>query len=144
MDEQIDISGIESITDLPTRFQNVTYRGKRIPGVAQASDLSLGANCQLYAFEFLKEFGKEIPDFRSSDLWEDTQCTLVVEYDFKPLDIFLYHYQPESYGAHVGVYLNHHRILHLSKKNGLPKIEIHEDLIQQDAYKYFIGAKRVI
>ncbi|MEL7530821.1 MAG: hydrolase [Bacteroidota bacterium] len=133
----------ESIINIPARFQAVVYRASRIPGVANAADLSLGANCQLYAYQILASKGYELPDFRSSELWEDETFTLKVHQDFRPLDIMLYHRRPESFGAHLGLYWGEGRVLHLSKSNGRPKLELHSTLLQEEKYAYFIGAKRL-
>lgn len=46
---------------IPARFFNVSYVSRRIPGVDSPSDLSLGANCQLFAYELLRHFGQKIP-----------------------------------------------------------------------------------
>ncbi len=132
-----------SILSLPARFQSVAYRASRIPGVSNAADLSLGANCQLYAYQLLASMGYQLPDFRSSELWEDEIFTFRVRDDFQPLDLMLYHRKSEAYGAHVGLYWGEGQVLHLSKANGTPKLEAHEALIQQEKYACFVGAKRL-
>lgn len=134
----------ESILNISVRFQAVAYHASRIPGVENAADLSLGANCQLYAYQILASKGYEIPDFRSSELWEDETFTLKVYQDFLPLDIMLYHRKQESFGAHVGLYWGEGRVLHLSKSNGRPKLELHSSLLEQEKYACFIGAKRLM
>lgn len=120
------------------------YKGARIPGVENQQDLTLGANCQVYAYELLKEFGKEIPPLRSSDLWEDTIHTEKITKDFMLFDIMLYHYKTEAFGAHVGLYMGEGKVLHLSKGNDVPMIEMHESMLTQEKYIHFIGAKRII
>jgi hypothetical protein len=57
-------------TLLPIRYDQQKY-----PGAPGVSGVSGGANCQQYAYEFLRAFGYQIPDFRSSDLGEDTAHT---------------------------------------------------------------------
>lgn len=106
------------------------------------SDLTLGANCQVFAYNLLRHFGKNPPSLRSSELWEDIEFTEVVE-SFEPLDIMLYNETADAYGAHVGVYVGEGTVFHLSKENGTPKYEKHTDLLQQPKYQFFIGAKRV-
>ena len=128
---------------LPVGFESVHYVSSRIPGVASASDMSLGANCQLYAYQILKQHGLVLPDFRSSELWADTTYTEQVE-QFLPLDIVLLNTVYESYGAHVGLFWGQDWVLHLSKQNGRPKIERLTDLLGQKAYRCLVGAKRVI
>lgn len=128
---------------IPQVYYQVHYNSKRIPGVKQQENLSLGANCQVFAYAVLKYFGKSLPDFRSSELWDDDIFTLSVD-KFWPLDIMLYHSVPKAYGAHVGLYLGDGKVLHLSRANRIPKIETHEQLVAQEKYQFFIGAKRVL
>ncbi len=125
-------------------FREVKYKRSRIPGVERQKDLWLGANCQVYAYEFLKEFNRIIPNFRSKELWEDHIYTKKIEKDFLEFDIMLYNIKNESFGAHIGLYLGENKVLHLSKDNKTPMIESHESLLSQEKYRYFIGAKRVI
>lgn len=129
---------------IPPQFRKIEYQASRIPGLVDQPDLSLGANCQLYAYELLLFFGLKIPRFRSSELWTDTQYTRKVNDSFQPLDIMMYHRKPQAFGAHVAIYWGNGLVLHLSKDNGIPKIEKHELLLQQEKYTNFIGAKRVI
>jgi len=75
-----------------------------------------GANCQLYAYEFVRAFGYKLPDFRSSSLWKDTAHTGFVKRP-KPFDLVLVHKVPDPWGAHVAVYLGRGLVLHLSKKS---------------------------
>jgi len=96
----------------------------------------------LFAYELLRHFGKTLPPFRSSELWADKQYTLVVAQP-DALDLMLYHSKPQAYGAHIGVYVGDGIIYHLSLSNGTPKFERHVDLLKQEKYRYFIGAKRV-
>jgi hypothetical protein len=58
--------------EIPRRFQQVRYDHERYPGAPRVSGVVGGANCQQYAYEFLRAFGYAIPDFRSSNLWADT------------------------------------------------------------------------
>jgi hypothetical protein len=95
------------------------------------------AKCQL-----LRYFGKRIPDFRSSDLWEDVDFTLEVS-SFERLDLLLYNSTPRSWGAHVAVFLGEHRIIHLSRELVRPVIWTHEQFLGTSKYRYFIGAKRI-
>ena len=128
--------------DIPKRFLAVKYNGDRFPGVPCASDLTGGANCQVFAYELLRHFGKTIPDFRSSELWEDESFTHEVT-SFEPLDLLLYNKEQQAWGAHIGVFIGDDSIIHLSKRIGLPAIWKHKDFATQQQYKYFIGAKRV-
>ncbi len=132
----------QNIIKIPKKFENVLYKTSRIPGVENESDLTKGANCQLFIYNILRYFGKEIPPFRSSELWTDTKFTNIVT-TFKPLDIMLYNKTTDAYGAHIGLYIGEGKVFHLSKENGTPKYEKHSSLLKQQKYKFFIGAKRV-
>ena len=127
---------------IPEQFKHVQYNSSRIPGVENQEDLSLGANCQVFAYAFLRYHGIQIPNFRSSNLWEDNVYTEKVS-QFRKFDLMLYHKHPNSFGAHVGVFIGNDQVFHLSKSNGVPKIELHHSLMQQEKYQCFIGAKRV-
>jgi hypothetical protein len=129
---------------IPERFKNIKYKSSRIPGVKDQENLLLGANCQVYIYEFLKEFKKNIPNFRSSELWDDIIYTQKIEGDYLPFDIMLYNSKKEAYGAHVGLYIGNGNILHLSKGNEVPKVEMHKAMLVQKKYNCFIGAKRLL
>ncbi len=86
--------------DIPDRFKNVRYVSSRIPGCKDDSDLMSGANCQVFAYNLLRDFGLNPPNYRSSELWDDSELSEVVT-EFKPLDIMMYNDSTDSYGAHV-------------------------------------------
>ncbi|WP_413701270.1 hypothetical protein ACLKMH_06160 [Psychromonas sp. KJ10-10] len=133
---------MEIFLKIPEKFHNVKYVASRIPGVPNESDMSLGANCQVFAYNLLRALGLNPPTLRSSELWSESEFTTTVD-DFKELDIMLYNKSQESYGAHLGIYVGHGIVYHLSKDNGIPKFEKHLDLLKQSKYSRFIGAKRV-
>lgn len=128
---------------IPNRFFEVKYISARIPGCENQSVLSLGANCQVFAYELLREYGLDVPNDRSSELWADESYSQKVS-AVEPLDIMLYNNQPEAYGAHVGVYIGNGEVIHLSLENGVPKIEGHKEILRNPKYRFFIGAKRII
>ena len=127
---------------IPDKFFEVRYLGSRIPGVDNPSDFSLGANCQLFAYELLKENGLEVPNLRSSDLWEDVIYTETVDI-IKPLDLMLYNRNDDPFGAHVGVYIGDGNIIHLSFLNKTAAIIQHKSMHENKKYSIFIGAKRI-
>lgn len=129
------------VIELPKEFLDVKYVGRRVPGCPNPSDLSLGANCQLFAYQLLRHFGVAVPDWRSSELWEDEAHTLEVK-SFNALDLMLYHREASAWGAHVGVCLGGNRVVHLSKAVGRPVIWEHEAFATHERYAHFIGAKR--
>ena len=128
--------------EVPPHFLDVSYNGDCYPGAPGVSGIAHGANCQQFAYELLRHFGKHVPDFRSSDLWEDVGFTLEVS-SFEPLDLLLYNSRPQSWGAHVAVYLGEGRIIHLSKELVRPVFWTHEQFLATARYRHFIGAKRV-
>ena len=134
---------MKQVFKIPERFTDIRYNTQRIPGVEKQSDLSLGANCQVYAYELLRHYGKSPPLLRSSELWSDEQFTQKVS-DYEFLDLMLYNNTLDAYGAHVGVYINDGLVLHLSKEIGCPAIQKHEALLLNKKYTYSIGVKRVL
>jgi len=132
--------------EIPEYFFEVTYKASHYPGSAKTNGLEGGANCQVFAYEFLGYFGLEIPDFRSSELWEDTTFTKKIQNveDLEPLDILLWNKKEKVWGAHVGVYIGENSVIHLSKQNVYPKIQTLEEVSENPLYKVFIGAKRFL
>jgi hypothetical protein len=94
----------QSPIEIPKRFCKVRYDGKHYPGAPGVRGLMGGANCQHYAYEFVRAFGYAIPDLRSSGLWVDIAHTATVERP-EPLDLVPLNGKPDPWGAHVGVYL---------------------------------------
>jgi murein DD-endopeptidase / murein LD-carboxypeptidase len=140
LDPRLDLS--RSPIKIPERFHKVLYDEKRYPGAPGVRGVTEGANCQQYAYEFVRAFGFTIPDLRSSDLWADTAHTHVAKRP-KPFDLLLVHDAPISWGAHVGVYLGKGLILHLSKKLGVPAIEPVQSMMCRVEYRHLIGFKRI-
>lgn len=131
------------ISLLPDDFWIVPYNGANYPGAVGVSGLNGGANCQQYAYSILRYFGFVVPDFRSSDLWDDKNYTKKCDVN-TPLSLVLLNDNKDSYGSHVGLYLENGEVLHLSKKNNFPKIEKLYDLQKLEEYKYLIGSKKLI
>lgn len=119
----------------------VRYDGDRHPQSAEFEP-NKGANCQLFAYAVLKHFGVNMPPYRSSELWEDTENTIVVQ-SFEPLDLLLFNDNDTSRGAHIAVYVGDDQVLHLSKDVGAPEICRVSELLQRPKYRHLIGAKRV-
>ncbi len=90
----------------------------------------------MYAYEFLRYHGLEVPNFRSSELWEDQKFTCV-SMNLKPLDLILLNSAEQAWGAHVVIYLGQQLILHLSKENKLPKVEYLGDLQKNPKYRCY-------
>ena len=140
-DQRLDLA--RSPIKIPERFQRVLYNGKRYPGASGIWGVEGGANCQRYAYEFVRAFGYTLPDFRSSGLWADTAHTQLSKRP-KPFDLVLVHQVPDPWGAHVGVYLGHGLVLHLSKKIGEPAIESLQSMMRRAQYRYLLGFKRIL
>lgn len=130
--------------EIPDSFFKIRYNGANYPGASGYNGLASGeANCQVFAYEILRFFKLDIPNFRSSELWDDQTYTQVVS-QLKPLDILLWNKTSEAWGAHVGLYLGDNQAIHLSKPIGSPVVWPLEKFLEQPVYKVFIGAKRII
>ena len=129
---------------IPKRFLQVTYNPKHFPGASGTNGIEGGANCQQFAYELLRHYGKSLPNFRSSELWEDDKYTQKVEAPFEPLDLLLWHKHADPFGAHVGVYIGEEQAIHLASYLKKPVVWHLNRFPQEDRYKIFIGAKRVI
>jgi hypothetical protein len=140
-DPRSDLS--RSAIRIPERFQKVVYDPKRYPGAPGVRGVEGVANCQQYAYEFVRAFGFTIPDFRSSDLWADTAHTHLSDRP-KAFDLVLVHNAPIGWGATRGVYLGDGFILHLSKKIGAPAIESVQSMMRRAEYRYLLGFKRIL
>ena len=143
MDAERPLQFSKSPIEIPEHFHRVRYDGKCYPGALGVRGLTVGANCQHYAYEFVRAFGYTIPNLRSSGLWVDTAHTVTVEQP-EPFDLVLLNGKPDAWGAHVGVYLGKCLVLHLSKKIGVPSIESLESLMQRPKYRCLIGFKRIL
>jgi len=137
----LDLS--RSSIPVPDRFRDVRYNGGHFPGAPAVDGVEGGANCQQYAYSILRHYGFDLPDLRSSELWEDTEHT-VVTHRMQPFDLVLLHSNPDSWGAHVGLCVGPNLVLHLSKRLDAPAIETLDDLQQRDEYRHLIGFKRVL
>jgi lipoprotein Spr len=134
---------LESPLPVPPRFHGTAYNGAHYPGAPGVNGLEGGANCQQFAYELIRHYGCVIPDFRSSELWADTEHTCVAEV-LEPLDLVLFHSKPEAWGAHVGVYLGGGLAVHLSKQAGVPAVWPLADFALRPEYACYIGAKRAL
>jgi hypothetical protein len=135
---------MERVLTVPKDLARIRYDGARIPETIGASDVTNGANCQLYAYAFLARHGKLVPPFRSSELWADRVQTVLVRNELEPLDLLLYHSHPQPWGAHLAVYLGGERAVHLCKEVGRPVVWELPRFLQRSRYACFIGAKRVL
>ena len=136
-------TGPFQLVNIPPYFWDIPYEAAQYPGCPVQRDIRQGANCQRFAYELLDHFGKGLPPFRSSELWEDNTFTEMVEEEWEPLDLLLWNNKADAFGAHVGVYIGRNRVIHLSKSVGFPEIKEVVSFKEIPAYRIFIGAKRV-
>ncbi len=128
---------------IPRKFLRVQYNGACYPGAPNLRGLAQGANCQHFAYELLRHFGRAVPDLRSSDLWNDTHYTRRVV-RLRPLDLLLFNRTRRAWGAHVAVYLGRGRAIHLSKQVGTPIVWTLEEFAEHERYQVYLGTKRLI
>ena len=128
--------------DIPASFWSVRYNSERVP-TDKPLDLSEGSNCQLFAYALLAHFGKTLPPFRSSDLWNDTSFTSMAAAPYDPLDLLLFNPTPDAWGAHVAVSLGGDRAIHLSQRVGKPIVWTLARFADEDDYRLLLGGKRV-
>jgi hypothetical protein len=128
---------------IPEKFYSVKYNYDRYPGVEDQANFSQGANCQVFSYELLAINGVRAPNLRSSNLWEDSEYTIKVEGDIKPLDLLLFNRISDPYGAHMAVSLGGEDLIHLAMHNEVAEISTINELCKLDKYKVFLGAIRV-
>jgi hypothetical protein len=126
---------------VPAYFYDVHYDGSRYPGTP--GSLKEGANCQKFAYELVRHYGRFVPDFRSSELWDDTKFTSF-SYISEPLDLVLFNKNSKPWGAHVGVYLGANLVIHLAKEICVPAIWKLDEFAKRPQYACYIGVKRAL
>jgi cell wall-associated NlpC family hydrolase len=129
---------------LPPWIWATPYVGRRFPGsrsVTERPGLAHGANCQLFAYEVLRYFAVDLPDWRSSELWADSGRTERV-HPPRPLDLVLFNAEGNAWGAHVGLVLGKSRILHLCAEVGRPAVWSLQEFAARERYRTLLGFKR--
>jgi hypothetical protein len=101
-----------------------------------------GSNCQRFAYGVLTLFGLECPSLRSSELWEDTVGTFVVDLP-QPLDLAFFNNDRNSFAAHIGLWMAEDEVLHLSREVGRPTVWTLGEFQMRPNYRMHIGSKRV-
>ncbi|MCQ4209690.1 hydrolase [Streptomyces longispororuber] len=133
------------LSRLPAALRDVRYDGARFPGAAVVAGLpgvAAGANCQLYAYEVLRHFGRRPADLRSSELWEDAEHSVRVPSP-EPLDLLLFSADGDAYGAHVGLWAGEDAVLHLCAEVGRPAVWGLAEFAARRRYRVLVGIKRV-
>lgn len=131
------------VPDIPDRFWKIPYDIAHDRDSATLMGIETGANCQNFAYELLRHFGRQVPYFRSSNLWDDTEYTIVVS-EYQPLDLLLFNRTPNAWGAHVAVYVGHDRAIHLSRRVGFAAVWPLGQFAAHPEYRVLLGGKRVL
>lgn len=127
---------------LPDWLFEVTYDYTRIPGQILTEE-NPRANCQLFAYTVLEALGRPVPPHRSSELWEDTETLDTITDSPQMLDLVLYAPTEDPYGAHVGIWVDEYRILHLCAEEKRPTIWSSTLFATRKRYAVRLGWKRV-
>ncbi len=127
----------------PTWLWAVPYDGGAHPGSLRMPPMKDGANCQRFAYAVLEQFGRTLPPFRSSELWDDATITEAVADAPAPLDLVLVNESPAAWGAHVAILMARDQLLHLSVEVGRPAVWSWADFAARPRYRCIVGAKRV-
>ena len=127
---------------VPEWMMKVKYNGRIIPKEANQNIIVTGANCQVFAYQLLRQHDLIVPNYRSSELWADEEYSRTILDDFQPLDILFFHKKEAAYGAHLAVYVGENRAIHLAKNLGYPVIWTLETFLEQPKYSFLLGGKR--
>jgi lipoprotein Spr len=131
------------VSQIPKRFWDIRFDPDHDVDAQILKGIDESPNCQNFAYEILRHFGRTIPNFRSSNLWEDTDHTVVVS-DYQPLDLLLFNRTQMAWGAHVALCVGEGDAIHLSKKFSAPVVWPIERFTEQVEYRVLIGAKRTL
>ncbi|WP_458151472.1 NlpC/P60 family protein [Bradyrhizobium sp. UFLA05-109] len=134
---------IDIVPDIPERFWRIRYDTAHDPNSLTLPDIESGANCQNFAYELLRHFGRHVPKLRSSNLWEDTAYTISVN-EYRPLDLLLFNKSQGAWGAHVAVYVGNDRAIHLSRSVGVAALWSLAQFAHCPEYRVLVGAKRAL
>jgi hypothetical protein len=88
-------------------------------------------------------FGLNCPSLRSSELWEDTVGTFVVDSPL-PLDLVFFNKDRNPFGAHLGLLMAEDEVLHLCRDVGRPTVWALDEFQRRPSYRVLIGSKRVL
>ena len=128
--------------EIPDWLMQINYNGKIIPNGTNQDIATTGANCQVFTYHLLRSHQLIVPEYRSSELWSDTEFSELITENYHPLDILFFHKVNEAYGAHLAVYLGNNQAIHLSKKIGKPVVWDMETFFEYPRYRFLLGGKR--
>jgi lipoprotein Spr len=131
------------VSAIPQRFWDIRFDPDHDPDTPILKSIDESPNCQNFAYEILRHFGRTIPSFRSSNLWEDTDHTIVVS-DHQPLDLLLFNRTQKAWGAHVALCVGEGEAIHLSKKLSAPVVWPIARFAEKPEYRVLVGAKRTL
>ena len=131
------------VSAIPQHFWDVRYDQNHDPDTPELKSIDESPNCQNFAYEILRHFGRTIPNFRSSNLWEDTQHTTVVS-EYQPLDLLLFNRTEKPWGTHVALCVGDGEAIHLSKILSAPVVWPIAQFAERPEYRVLIGAKRTL
>jgi hypothetical protein len=94
-------------------------------------------------FYLRRPFGRQVPYFRSSNLWDDTEHTITVD-QYQPLDLLLFSPTHNAWGAHVAVHVGNDRAIHLSRRVGLAAVWPLAQFAEYPQYRVLLGGKRAL
>jgi|GEM_PF-4240842 len=126
----------------PEGVWSVPYNSLAGPSGGAPDSWLDGSNCQRYAYGVLNLFGVNCPPLRSSNLWEETNVTKIVDSP-EPLDLVFFGADLNPYGAHIGVWMAPDEVLHLCKELALPASWSMAEFAKRSRYRNVIGIKRI-
>lgn len=129
------------LPDIPDRFWRIPYDTAHDRDSPTLKGMEAGANCQNFAYELLRHFGRYVPNLRSSNLWDDAEYTTVAD-EYEPLDLLLFNRARNAWGAHVAVYVGGDQAIHLSRRIGFAAVWSIGQFTARPEYRVLIGAKR--
>lgn len=131
------------IPDIPDRFWKIPYDTAHDRDSPTLMRIETGANCQNFAYELLRHFGRHVPNLRSSNLSVDTEYTIVAD-KYEPLDLLLFNRTHNAWGAHIAVYAGDDRATHLCRRIGFAAVWLLAQFTAHSEYCVLIDAKRAL
>lgn len=128
---------------IPDWFMEIKYNPKIFPNWKIHDYKKDGANCQVFAYEILRLNWKNIPDLRSSEMWEDAYFSKEVD-SYIPWDLLFFSSNNQSWWAHVWLYIWNNKVIHNTNKTWWVEIWDLEDFKQYEEYKNLLWWKRFI
>jgi hypothetical protein len=107
-------------------------------------DLSSGSNCLIFSYAILQHNWFSPPILWPMELWDDEKYTERVHEEYRAWDILLlWNDASNAFWWHAAVSLGWDRLIHLSRKVGIPEITTYQELIERGSYRYLLWAKRL-